>query len=334
MPDSWAEPHDFNYSEVKMSKKIGSGLTAEIYKGTYRGASVAVKIMKRHPNDNYVQMMFRKEVDLLSCSCICTDVLTHFFPLRSQHPNIVTFVGAYQDDKIRALVMEFLPGLNMYQRLHGEKPKPPKRLEETLRMALDISRAIAFMHENGFIHRDLKSSNLMTTDEGIVKLIDLGLSRDDAADGRMTGETGSYRWAAPEVLRNEPYHRSADVFSFGIVMWEIITGDLPYGRLTPLEAAMGVATKGVRPSKLKPGKNVNEELIALIEQCWAERPDERPPMSEVAVRVEAILRAAEPGVNLDLPPNATRLKSMPQRSESGSFFSKIADFFSGSKSHR
>ncbi|PAL61235.1 hypothetical protein CEJ83_21250, partial [Acinetobacter baumannii] len=85
----------------------------------------------------------------------------------------------------------------------------------------------------------------------------------------MTAETGTYRWMAPEVIEHKPYDYKADVFSFGIALWELLTGELPYAGLTPLQAAVGVVQKSLRPTI---PKHAYPRLAELLERCWQHDP--------------------------------------------------------------
>ncbi|XP_010451039.1 PREDICTED: serine/threonine-protein kinase STY17-like [Camelina sativa] len=94
----------------------------------------------------------------------------------------------------------------------------------------------------------------------------------------MTAETGTYRWMAPEVIEHKPYDHRADVFSYAIVLWELLTGELPYAYLTPLQAAVGVVQKGLRP---KIPKQTHPKLTELLEKCWQQDPAQRPDFAEI-----------------------------------------------------
>ncbi|GJN34510.1 hypothetical protein PR202_gb23175 [Eleusine coracana subsp. coracana] len=108
-----------------------------------------------------------------------------------------------------------------------------------------------------------------------------------AQSGVMTAETGTYRWMAPEVIEHKPYDHKADVFSFGILMWELLTGKIPYEYLTPLQAAVGVVQKGLRPTI---PKHTHTKLAELLQKCWQQDPAERPDFSEI---LESLQRIAE-----------------------------------------
>ncbi|URD97549.1 TyrKc [Musa troglodytarum] len=113
----------------------------------------------------------------------------------------------------------------------------------------------------------------------VVKVADFGVARVKAqSEGVMTAETGTYRWMAPEVIAHWPYNHKADVFSFGVVLWELLTSKLPYSNLTPLQAALGVVLKGLRPTI---PENTDPRLAELIEKCWQQDPARRPDFSSI-----------------------------------------------------
>ncbi|KAE8654350.1 ACT-like protein tyrosine kinase family protein isoform 2 [Hibiscus syriacus] len=160
------------------------------------------------------------------------------------------------------------------------------KLPSLLKVAIDVSKGMNYLHQT-IIHRDLKAPNLLMDENEVVKVADFGVARVKAQSGVMTAETGTYRWMAPEVIEHKPYDHKADVFSFGIVLWELLTGKLPYECLTPLQAAVGVVQKGLRP--IIP-KNTNPKLAELLERCWQQDPTLRPDFSEIIETLQQIAK--------------------------------------------
>ena len=105
----------------------------------------------------------------------------------------------------------------------------------------------------------------------------------------MTAETGTYRWMAPEVIEHKPYTEKADVFSFAVVLWELLTCRVPYSEMTPLQAAVGVVQKGLRPGI---PSNTPPALGQLMEACWAQDATHRPSFKDLAPRLQLMLEAA------------------------------------------
>uniref|UniRef100_A0A803MBB5 Protein kinase domain-containing protein n=2 Tax=Chenopodium quinoa TaxID=63459 RepID=A0A803MBB5_CHEQI len=178
-----------------------------------------------------------------------------------------------------------MPKGNLYDFMH--KRKGVFKLQSLLRAAIDVSMGMEYLHQNNIVHRDLKTANLLMGEDGVVKIADFGVAKVQTQSGVMTAETGTYRWMAPEVIGHKPYDHKADVFSFGIVIWELLTGELPYSSLTPLQAAIGVVQKGLRPAI---PKHVHSNLADLLERCWHLDPTLRPNFSEVSGVLQQIAK--------------------------------------------
>ena len=158
-------------------------------------------------------------------------------------------------------------------------------LPTLLKFAVDVCRGMCYLHQRGIIHRDLKSANLLMDKDHVVKVADFGVARFQDQGGNMTAETGTYRWMAPEVIKHQHYDNKADVFSFAIVLWELITSKIPYNTMTPLQAAVGVR-QGLRPGL---PENAHPQLLDLMRRCWEGIPSNRPPFSDILAELEDLL---------------------------------------------
>ncbi|XAR72670.1 Dual-specificity kinase [Bertholletia excelsa] len=261
IPNDGTDVWEIDPQLLKFETKIASGSYGDLYKGTYCSQEVAIKVLKPERVNSDLQREFAQEV---------------FIMRKVRHRNVVQFIGACTKPPTLCIVTEYMSGGSVYDYLH--KQKGTFKLPALLRVAIDISKGMNYLHQNNIIHRDLKAANLLMDENEVVKVADFGVARVKAQSGVMTAETGTYRWMAPEVIEHKPYDHKADVFSFGIVLWELLTGKLPYEYLTPLQAAVGVVQKGLRPTI---PKNTHPKLTELLERCWQHDPTLRPDFSEI-----------------------------------------------------
>ncbi|KAJ7966923.1 putative Protein kinase [Quillaja saponaria] len=261
LPTGNIDSGQIDSSRLKYEKKIASGSFSVLYKGTFYNQDVAIKVLKTEHLSANIKREFAQEVHILS---------------KVQHKNVVKFIGACTQPPSLFIVTEYMSGGSMYDLLHKEKVV--LTLPSLLKVAIDVSKGMNYLHLNDIIHRDLKAANLLVDENGVVKVADFGVARVQDQSGIMTAETGTYRWMAPEVIEHKPYDHKADVFSFGIVLWELLTAKLPYENLSPLQAAVGVVQKGLRP--YIPG-HTHPKLVELLEQCWQHDPCLRPEFSEI-----------------------------------------------------
>ncbi|XP_057987575.1 serine/threonine-protein kinase STY46 isoform X1 [Hevea brasiliensis] len=261
MPADQMDVWEIDASLLKYEKKIASGSCGDLYKGTFCSQDVAIKVLRTECLNDKLRKEFAQEV---------------FIMRRIRHKNVVQFIGACTRPPSPCIVTEFMCGGNMFDFLH--KQKQSFNLQSLLRVAIDVSKGMNYLHQNNIIHRDLKAVNLLMDENGVVKVADFGIARVQDQSSVMTAETGTYRWMAPEVIEHNPYDHKVDVFSFSIVLWELLTGKLPYEHLTPLQAAVGVVQQGLRPSI---PKHTHPKLVELLERCWQKDPSLRPEFSEI-----------------------------------------------------
>ncbi|XP_055811579.1 serine/threonine-protein kinase STY46-like isoform X2 [Solanum dulcamara] len=260
-PRDGSEAWEIDNALLKYEYKIATGSTGDLYKGSLHNQEVAIKVLKAECLNEDVQRDFAQEVYILR---------------KVRHKNVVQFIGACTKPPRLCIITEFMSGGSLYDFLH--KKKGFFRLPALLKVAIDVSKGMSYLHQNNIIHRDLKTANLLMDENQVVKVADFGVARVQVQSGVMTAETGTYRWMAPEVIGHRPYDRKADVFSFGIVLWELLTGKLPYEFLTPLQAAVAVVQKGLRPTI---PANTHPMLVELLEKCWQQEPRLRPEFSEI-----------------------------------------------------
>ena len=205
-----------------------------------------------------------------------------------RHENIVRCFGVVVTPPTFGLVLEYCERRDLSELLGG--PTPANMAEGfVLRVASHVAAGMLYLHAQGIMHRDLKSANVLLDATGVAKVTDFGLAArapdDTARGGSLTAETGTYRWMAPEVIRHERYSKKADVFSFGMILFELLTHQLPFADLAPLQAAVSVALNDERPP-LPDG--CPAPLARLVKSCWASDRGGRPAFSWVAEAVAAL----------------------------------------------
>lgn len=277
-------------TQVNLGAIAGEGAFGATHKGIWRGAECAVKVVK--PEGSSAEA-FARELSTLALV---------------RHRNIVNLYGAVIHPPEKCwLICEWLPGGTLSEWLHG-KPggrRPTRSLLDRLLMALDVACGLEALeqHDPPILHRDLKPANIMIDASGRAKVSDMGLSRVLTPEALMelTPETGSYRYMAPEVVRHELYATQADVWSWGCLVSELLTGMQPYSErhLTPIQVALAVCDGGMRPvvpANCPPG--LAELLVSILDADPMVRPS-AAVCAEVMRRVveeEERKEAAERGV--------------------------------------
>jgi len=191
------------------------------------------------------------------------------------HPNVVLFIGLCNVPPNLAIVTELLTG-SMWNLLHDKGVVLDGKLE--LKLILDTAKGMNYLHlfKPPVLHRDLKSPNLLVDSHFNVKIADFGLARIKAS--LMTGNLGTCQYMAPEVIQSKNYTEKADVYSFGLVMWEVLTRQVPYQGMQPMQIAFGVCQQNLRPP-LPP--QAPQQLVSVMVQCWAQDPAQRPSFADV-----------------------------------------------------
>ncbi|KAK9074793.1 hypothetical protein SSX86_003111 [Deinandra increscens subsp. villosa] len=270
IPTDGTDVWEIDAKLLKFENKVASGTFGDLYKGTYCSQEVAIKVLKPERIDADMLREFSQEV---------------FIMRKIRHKNVVQFIGACTEPTKLCIVTEFMAQGSIYNFLH--KQNGSFKLPLLLKIAIDISKGMSYLHQNNIIHRDLKTANLLMDEHEVVKVADFGVARVQTQSGVMTAETGTYRWMAPEVIEHKPYDHKADVFSFAIVLWELLTGEVPYSYLTPLQAAVGVVQQGLRPTI---PKQTHPKLTELLECCWQHNPTLRPNFTEIIDKLKQLAK--------------------------------------------
>ncbi|KAL1330423.1 serine/threonine-protein kinase CTR1 isoform X3 [Arachis hypogaea] len=271
--DLGVEDLDIPWSELVLKENIGAGSFGTVIRADWRGSDVAVKILKVQDFDSERIEEFLKEVSLMK---------------RMRHPNIVLLMGAVFQPPRLSIVTEYLSRGSLYELLR--MPGVGISLSEMRRlsMAYDVASGMNYLHQMRppIVHGDLKSPNLLVDNTYTVKVADFGLSRTKA-NTFLSSKTaaGTPEWMAPEVILGKPSNEKCDVFSFAVILWELVTLEQPWRQLNPSQV---VAAVGFMDQRLEIPSHVNPQVTALIELCWDTDPTRRPSFSHVMKRLRQI----------------------------------------------
>ncbi|XP_026160689.1 serine/threonine-protein kinase TNNI3K isoform X2 [Mastacembelus armatus] len=263
-------------SELEFNEIIGSGSFGRVYRGKCRNKIVAIK---RYRANTYCSKsdvdMFCREVSILC---------------RLNHPCIIHFVGACLDDPSQfAIVTQYVSGGSLFSLLHEQKRLID--LQSKLIIAIDVAKGMEYLHNltQPIIHRDLNSHNILLYEDGHAVVADFGESRflQSVDEDNMTKQPGNLRWMAPEVFTQcTRYSVKADMFSYALCLWELLTGEIPFAHLKPAAAAADMAYHHIRPPV---GNSIPKPISALLIRGWNSSPEDRPEFSEVVSSLEECL---------------------------------------------
>ena len=294
----------FNQTDI-----IGRGGAGVIYKGVYRGSTVAIKRIRLSlfgldgPISEEYQSMFMQEANMLR---------------RLVHPNIVYFMGAYIDGTDGYIVVEYCNRGSLRSILDRLNDKSQLRQSKWVdwnwrcKIALCTARGLLYLHQTAtptIVHRDLKSPNVLVCDYYAAKVADLGTARlisiasealnhsaaqDQQMTNVMTTQLGTARWTAPEIVEgfsqgHASYSEAVDIYSFGLILWELTTFELPFSKLHYNVEVHEAILCGERPIIPPPCAYRPAEWDDLMTSCWAQSPNDRPQAAQVVERLESIL---------------------------------------------
>ncbi|CAI9267719.1 unnamed protein product [Lactuca saligna] len=258
------ESSEILWEDLIMGEQIGQGSCGTVYRALWYGSDVAIKLFEYQEYPDDLMVSFKQEVSLMK---------------KLRHPNILLFMGCVTSPPHLSIVTEFLPRGSLFRILQRNTTRLDWK--RRLHMAMDIARGMNYLHhcKPPIIHRDLKSSNLLVDKNWTVKVGDFGLSRVKHHTYLKTKSgRGTPQWMAPEILRNEEADEKSDVYSYGVVLWEITTEKIPWNDLNPMQV---IGAVGFMNRRLEIPKDVDPLWASLIQSCWCSEPQSRPTFQEI-----------------------------------------------------
>ncbi|ELR15933.1 tyrosine kinase, putative [Acanthamoeba castellanii str. Neff] len=260
---------EIDWSELDLMELLGAGAFGKVYKGKWRGATVAVKVC----TDFQLAMMTADTIENI-------------------RQEVISFVGAVTKGDYFALVTEYCPYGSMYDLFIAKKTdlRKPVTREMLIKMLRDAARGILHLHSEHVIHRDISARNMLVAKDTTVRVTDFGLSRlrQDTEESYATTKSnvGPVKWMAPEAITKRIYSEKSDSWSFGVLVWEMVTQNEPWQNVALLDIAIGVGRKGWT---LKIPKNCDPFFKRLMKDCWKQQPEKRPSFQEIEARLSAEL---------------------------------------------
>ncbi|XP_047355780.1 mitogen-activated protein kinase kinase kinase 11-like isoform X2 [Vespa velutina] len=275
------QPVEIDFEELQLEEVIGVGGFGKVYRGFWQKHEVAVKAARQDPDEepSVILENVRQEAKL-------------FWLLK--HENIVQLEGVCLKMPNMCLVMEYARGGSLNRVLSGRKIRPDVLVD----WAIQIARGMDYLHNKApvsLIHRDLKSSNVLLSEPienddlqyKTLKITDFGLAREVYKTTRMSA-AGTYAWMAPEVIKKSTFSKASDVWSYGVLLWELLTGETPYKGIDALAVAYGVA---VNKLTLPIPSTCPQPWRCLMEACWSSDSHCRPGFVEILLALDEVRSA-------------------------------------------
>ena len=298
---------EINFGELEMVDRIGSGAFGDIYKCRWRGTLVAAKCIKSAKIrrewlkkealarlakggdvDDAIKQIDEAEMTDDDKEAALHDFRQEISILKSlRHPHIVLLLAYSTTENYEVMISELMKCslLDIFKANLVQGTKMKKK--DQIVYATHLAQGMLYLHtcRPPIIHRDLKPANLLIDHSGVLKVADFGLckvrpdpSKESADTFIMTGETGSYRFMAPEVYRHENYTETVDVYSYAMILFYLFDGKPPWPYLNGVVAVKKAADEGDRPPI---PRHWDHRLQDLLQECWDENPQARPPFSKI-----------------------------------------------------
>lgn len=257
------------YYEIEFKTKIGNGSYGKVFSGKWHGIEVAIKEIEFDVGEEKATDMLVREAEIMS------DL---------HHPNVAQLLAVCLEPARYCLVMALMKNGSLESYL--EKNVLP--LEKKGQLISDIATALNYLHSRNTLHRDLKSANILINEFGRAMISDFSLSKSENVKSIRKRSEG-VAWQAPECFQHPfTYTDKADVYSFGMIMWEILTGKKPYQQYTGFKRDMNIIAHVKNGSAEIIGNDIPESYANIIRACWEPNPMKRPEMSVIIERLEAV----------------------------------------------
>uniref|UniRef100_A0A8C0YKX9 receptor protein-tyrosine kinase n=1 Tax=Cyprinus carpio carpio TaxID=630221 RepID=A0A8C0YKX9_CYPCA len=292
------------WEDIKFEDVIGEGNFGQVIRAMVKKdgikMSAAIKMLKEFASEND-HRDFAGELEVL-CKL-------------GQHPNIINLIGACENRGYLYIAIEYAPYGNLLDFLRKSRvletdPAFAKEhgtastltSQQLLQFAADVATGMHYLSDKQFIHRDLAARNVLVGESLVAKIADFGLSRGEEVYVKKTMGRLPVRWMAIESLNYSVYTTKSDVWSFGVLLWEIVSlGGTPYCGMTCAE----LYEKLPQGYRMEQPRNCDDEVYELMRQCWRDRPYERPPFSQISVQLNRMQEARKAYVNMALFENFT-----------------------------
>jgi serine/threonine protein kinase len=271
--DSDDDRFNIPYGELAFKRELGAGSFGKVFLGTWRKAEVALKLATLSTWED-----FANEVKL-----------TVNMP---PHPNVVQVFGISRDGPHPVLILEFCDGGSLDKMLYDDNYS--LSTEQTLEIVTGIARGMYHLHRNSIIHRDLAARNILLA-SGRPKISDFGLARvvdKQSQSGQTKSNIGPLRWMAPESLQSSTYSTQSDVWSFGIVVYEIVARHEPHFDEDPMSIGFRIRDEGLVPTI---PETCDPFIRDLMLACWHPEPAKRPTFDQICELIKS-KQAGDTGV--------------------------------------
>lgn len=249
----------FIENRYELLEKIGSGGMSEVYKAKCHKLSryVAIKFLKpEYCEDESFIENFQREAQAAAALL---------------HPNVVSVYDVNETNGVYYIVMEYVEGITLKQYIDRNGKLPVK---EATSIAIQIAQGMEAAHNAGIVHRDIKPANVLISREGKIKVTDFGIARTTTANTISEDILGSVRYISPEQARGGHVDSRSDIYSFGIVLYEMVTGTLPFDGDSSVSIALKHIQENVPPaSDVVP--DLSTGIVRIIEKCTQKKPDRR-----------------------------------------------------------